>query len=41
MSLPLSAGQWNLDPVHSNVGFAVRHSVSPPSTAVSARLKPH
>lgn len=25
MSLPLSGGNWTLDPVHSNIGFAVRH----------------
>ena len=25
MSLPLSPGEWILDPVHSNVAFAVRH----------------
>ncbi len=25
MALPLAAGDWNLDPAHSVVGFAVRH----------------
>lgn len=25
MSLPLPSGTWTLDPVHSNIGFAVRH----------------
>lgn len=25
MSLPLTAGEWTMDPVHSNISFAARH----------------
>ncbi|MDH3303034.1 MAG: YceI family protein, partial [Acidimicrobiia bacterium] len=25
MSLPLAAGEWTMDPVHSNISFAARH----------------
>lgn len=42
MALPLGSGDWNLDPAHSVVGFAVRHlgisSIRGRFTDVSATL---